>query len=148
MWNTAVKRILLRRWQKELEWELENRSRESKLFLAQVNRNQTRIHSCLTKPRVTLIHYCRRGIMQPCLDLICMLVQTVSASSFWTLVVIWYLPLSVYESFRVVRLFQNFELPVMRSVSYSFYAEVGNFYRFSPEYVFFRKRSLKQPCLT
>ena len=31
-------------------------SHESKLILAQVNRNQTKIHSCLTKQRVTLIH--------------------------------------------------------------------------------------------
>ena len=69
---TAVKRTLLWGWRKELEWELKNRSHESELWkiyslctirvtlvqgmlLAHVNRNQTKIHFCLTKPRVTFI---------------------------------------------------------------------------------------------
>ena len=56
MWDSVGSRTLLRRRRKEPGWELKNRSHESKLLLAQMNRNQTRIHSCSSGPRVTLIH--------------------------------------------------------------------------------------------
>ena len=46
---------LLQCWRTEFQWELKNTSHKSKFLFALVNRNQTRIHSCLTKPIVTLI---------------------------------------------------------------------------------------------
>ena len=52
----VVPRTFLCRWLKELGWVFKIRSHESKWLLAQVNRNQTIIHSCSPGPRVTLIH--------------------------------------------------------------------------------------------